>query len=332
MSLYLTYNSSILHSFIKKCSSDGKDKIREMDDKELETMAKLRDAKKAANICITEMLFVSEVIDRLKIDDLYCVSKNFHRIANSLYKQRQFVCAATIAFSCNKPDQEEHNAILKLVAEIYKRIDYLNGVPIPENIKITPIQDYLDLVGCRSFADDVKKQFPAWKDVYQSKDNGQMDNYIATIMSTLAEAGKEEAYKERLAAYVGLVNDKIAKAKAEKKEKVMAYAFNESVNGMSFFKDHFSKGIRTLAGSEKINLSKSAIHYQLNNGNRGKFCVLCCRLVKNNLAFRYMDLNGIENKSFASAGTYQSYEEAVKTMNVIKARYPADRAFDVVCI
>ena len=124
----------------------------------------------------------------------------------------------------------------------------------------------------------------------------------------------------------------VYKVKEDKRVEKAAYALNESLNGILLFREQFFKGIRTLKGSKEINLSPSAVHYQLAKGNRGKFCILCCRLVKSRLAFRYMRSNGKESPSFSSVGLYQSLEEAGKAMDEFKQMYPADRAFEVVCI
>lgn len=330
MSCYLTSKDLILHDFLKKGQKQSK--IRTMTPEELETVMQLREIKKAVNLCMTEMLFIVKCISRLEINELYWISNNFHRIIHSLHKQRDLISAVSAAFSYRKPEPKEFEVITRFIKDIRKRIDFLNSVPVPENLKLTPIQDYMDLIGCKNFIDEVKRVFPTGKDLYESKNDGRMDDYMESIVSALENAGKQEAYKERLEAYISASNDRINKVKEDKRAEKAAYALNESLNGILLFREQFFKGIRTLKGSKEINLSPSAVHYQLAEGNRGKFCILCCRLVKSRLAFRYMRSDGKESPSFSSVGLYQSLEEAGKAMDEFKQMYPADRAFEVVCI
>ena len=97
------------------------------------------------------------------------------------------------------------------------------------------------------------------------------------------------------------------------------------------FRELFLKGIRTLEGSSKINLSATAVNSQLKRGNRGKFCILCCKFTQGKLRFRYMLANGNDSQSFQNVGLYTDLQEAVTAMSGFQKMYP-DRAFEAVRI
>lgn len=328
-SLYLSSKDFALHEFLRKAKQGGN--LRNLTPDEMNLYIELREVKKAANLCMTELIFTKHVINRLKISDLYWVSNNFERITKSLFKQRDLIRAVSASVMRRKPKPEEKAAIAGLIKDIRKRIDYLNSIPIPENIRLTPIQDYLDLTGGKSFIDEVKTEFNGAKDLFESPENGRMDEYIAGMMDTLKKAGKAEAYKERLAAYTKRAQERLAKDKAEKEAEKKAVALNESINGIDLFRESFFKGIRTLEGSSRINLSATAVNSQLKRGNRGKFCILCCKFTKGKLRFRYMLANGNDSPSFQNVGLYTDLQEAINAMNGFQNMYP-DRAFEVVRI
>lgn len=329
MSLYLSSKDFALHDFLRKAKQGGN--LRKLTPDELNLYVELREAKKAANLCMTELIFTKNVIRRLNIYDLYWVCNNFERITKSIFKQRELIKAVSAAVMRRKPEPEEKEAIAGLIKDIRKRIDYLNSIPIPENIRLTPIQDYLDLTAGKSFIDEVKTEFNGAKDLFESRENGRMDEYITEMMDTLEKSGKAEAYKERLAVYTKRAQERIEKAKAEKEAEKKAVALNESINGIDLFRELFFKGIRTLQGSSRINLSATAVSSQLKRGNRGKFCILCCKFTQGKLRFRYMLANGNDSPSFQNVGLYTDLQEAVNAMNGFQKMYP-DRAFEAVRI
>lgn len=330
MSLWLSSSDFDLQEFLRKAFAKERE-LRKLTPDEFGVVVELREIKKAANLCLTEMCFTKEVIFRLRIYDLMWVKNNFERMIHSLTKQRDLIRAVSKAYSGLKPEEKELKAIQKLISDVKKRIAYINAVPIPENIQLTPIQDYLDLIGGKSFVDEVKTAFPAAKDLFESRENGQMDDYISEMMDTLENAGKAEAYKERLAAYTKRAKERIEKDKAEKETEKKAVALNESINGIDLFREQFFKGIRTLQGSSRINLSATAVNSQLKRGNRGKFCILCCKFTQGKLRFRYMLANGNDSPSFQNVGLYKDLEEAVTAMSGFQKMYP-DRAFEAVRI
>ena len=330
MSFWLSSSDFDLQEFLRKAFAKERD-LRKLTPDEFGVVVELRKIKKAANLCITEMCFTKEVISRLRIDALMWVKNNFARMINSLIKQRDLIMAVSKAFSGLKPDEKELKAIQKFVADIKKRIAYINAVPIPENIRLTPIQDYMDLVGGDNFINEVKTVFPMSKDLYESQKDGSIERYINEMMETLEKAGKAEAYKERLGAYVEIANEKKKAREREKTMEKQAYALNEAQNGILFFREQFFKGIRTLNGSANIGLSASAISHHLKQGDRNKFCILCCKFSQNRLQYRYMMANGTFSKSFLNCGLYDTFQDATSVIANYVNLYP-DIAFEAVSI
>lgn len=332
MGLYLSSNDWVLHEYIKRAFAPEEKTVRKMSPEEFKTVLELREVKKAVNLCMTEMVFTKAVIYKLKINDLMWVMNNFGRIISSLGKQKEFLNAVSAAYSYRKPDADEKKAVEKVIADILKRIEYLNKVPIPENIRLTPIQDYMDLLGADTFIREVKTVFPASKDLYQAQRNGEIEKYISDMLDTLKQAGKADLYKERLGAYVSMIQKRKEKAEAEKEAEQFEIAKHEAENGIDLFRELFFKGIRNIQGVEKIGLAKTAITHHLIHGHRGKFCILCCGLAKNGkLMYRYMKKSGEASKSFQGCALYNDLAEAGEALKGFQTIYP-DRAFTAVAI
>ena len=330
MSLWLSSSDFDLQDFLRKAFAKERE-LRKLTPDEFGVVVELREIKKAANLCITEMCFTKEVIFRLRIYDLMWVKNNFERMVHSLTKQRDLIRAVSKAYSGLKPEEKELKAIQKLISDVKKRIAYINAVPIPENIRLTPIQDYMDLIGGDNFINEVKTVFPMSKDLYESQRDGSMDRYINEMMESLDKAGKAEAYKERLGAYIKIANEKNEAREREKAMEKQAYALNEAQNGILLFREQFFKGIRTLNGSAKIGLSASAISHHLKQGDRGKFCILCCKFSQNRLQYKYMKANGTFSPSFQNCGLYDTLQDAASVMSGYVRLYP-DMAFEAVAI
>lgn len=332
MELYLSSKDWDLHEYVTRANAREDRTVRKLTPAEFETMLNLREDEKAINLCMTEMIFTKAVIYKLKINDLIWVMNNFGRIISSLGKQKDLLYAVRASFSYCKPDADEMKAIKKLSEDIRKRIDYLNKVPVPENIRLTPIQDYMDLLGADTFIREVKTVFPASKDLYQAQKNGEIEKYITDMLDTLEQAGKADLYKERLGAYVSMVQKRKEKAEAEKEAEQFEIAKNEAENGIDLFRELFFKGIRNIQGVEKIGLAKTAITHHLIHGHRGKFCILCCGLAKNGkLMYRYMKKSGEASKSFQGCALYNDLAEAGEALKGFQTIYP-DRAFTAVAI
>ena len=330
MSLYLSSHDYYLHEYLRKAFLKDR-KMRELSPEDFGKYMELREIRKAANLCMTEMIFTKFVIRRMKIKELEWVTNNFERMTKSMYKQRDLVSAVISAFSCYIPDDNELKAIDNFIQRIKTRIEFVNTVPIPENIRLTPIQDYMDLIGGDCFINEVKTEFPMSRDLYESQKNGKMDAYLSTIMETLEKAGKAEAYKERLDEYIRVASKRKEAQEAEKEAEKTAFNLNEAKNGILLFREQFFKGIRTLDGSAKIGLSASAINHQLKHGNRGKFCILCCYFSRGDIRYRYMRGNGTFSPSFQNVGLYETLEDACQVISDYVQLYP-DRAFEAVAI
>ena len=332
MSYYLSSKDLQIERYLTRAQAREDRTVRKMNPEECTIVFEYREIEKAINLCATEMIFTKTFIYRMNINDLMYVANNFGRIISSLLKQKSLIKAIRAAFTYCKPDEDERKAIERVLKEIRERIDFLNKIPVPENIRLTPIQDYMDLLGADTFIREIKTVFPTSKDLYQAQKNGDIDEYVSGMMDTLKQAGKEEAYKERLAVYVNMIQKRKEKAEAEKEAERLAVSVSESKNGIDLFRELFFKGIRNIQTVEKIGLSKSAIAHHLIHGHRGKFCILCCGLGRNGqLIYRYMKKSGEASKSFQGCALYNDLPEAEEALKGFQKIYP-DRAFTAVAI
>lgn len=330
MGLILTAKDKIVNDFLTR-SQKQIGNLRQLDSDEINICMDLRRVKKSANVCMTELCFVKEVIKRLNINDIYYVVMNFERIIHSVYRQRNFMHALFCAISQTKPSEEEKNAIKSSISKFYKRIAFINEVPIQENIKLTPIQDYLDIVGATNFMEEIREIMPTGKEIFESITNGSMDSIISNMMTTLKNEGKDELYKARLAEYTKMVRVRHEKEKEERSKERTAKAKNEAENGIGLFKELFCRGIRNLKTEKLIHLEERTIRVHVNAGHRGKFCILCCGYKNGKIIYRYVLDDQRLGKFFANVSLYETINDANEAITSLLRVYP-DKAFTPIAI
>lgn len=330
MDIFLNKSSIILHGFLKK-ESEKKRPVRRLSDGELALYHELRELRKEANICITEMLLISRIVKAMNEKDMMWIFNNFQRMTHSVKKQKDLLSATIAAITGLKPNDEELAAIKKLVTDFQKRIQFLNAVPIPENIELTPLKEYIELIGKDRFIDDLRREFHTGFDMYDSVHNGKLEEYVSEILLMVHNAGKDELYKERLAKYVEIANARKKKNEREKEEERIAKAKNESRNGIDLFMELFFKGVRTLQGCSKIGLGEQSIRRAVSQGHRGEFVILCCGFARDKLYYRYLRDNGALGNTFGVAGKYKQKNEAEERMRRAESMNP-DKSFMVVAI
>ena len=188
MGMYYSKYDYVLKNYLSKSKSKNRP-IRNLEAEEWDIAHDLRQLKKSANLCITEMILVKQIIMRLKVSELYCITQNFERMTKSMLKQRDLISAVSASFMGYKPDEEELKAILTLIKDVEKRIHFLHAVPIPENIELTPLKEYIEIIGSSHFVDEVKKEFPTGADMYNSQGDGTLDAYVDRILDRLEAEG-----------------------------------------------------------------------------------------------------------------------------------------------
>ena len=315
--------SQILHDFLAR-SQNGNATLRQLTNEETEIVLDLRKIKKSANLCMTEMMFVKEVIKRLNITDLYWVVMNFERIIHSVYRQRNMAHAVFAAVSHTQPSDEEKKSIHYFISSFEKRISYINEVPIPENIKLTPIQDYMDIVGASNFLEEIRTLLPTGKDIFDARTNGTMDNLISHMMQTLSDAGKDRLYKKRLDEYVDIIRKRAEKDRAERLEERNRKRKSESENGIAVFKELFCKCVRNMNSEKKINLSENAIRSHLNAGHRGMLCILSCGYINGKYSYKYVSDDQRLINRFGDVSLFGTIDEANKAILTLQSIYPTN--------
>lgn len=329
MSVWLSETDKVLHKYLDRAK---KQHVRQLSIGESSLVLELRQIEKDMNVCVTEVILVKQMLQAMKIKDLFWIIQNFERISKSLIVQRKLVTATRLSLMAVKPTTEELTAIFKLKPDVKKRIEYLNAIPIPENVRLTPIQEYIELIGKKSFADVIRKKFATAKEMVDFQENTeQMQAYIDEIFETVKQAGKENEYVSRLDEYIQTAKQKQADLRAEKAAERHQEAVREGQNGMNYFREHFFRGIRTLEGDETIHLSPQAISTHMAQGHRGKFCVLSCGYVNGRLIYRYAKEDGELKNNFVGIGIYPTYDNANQAVAKLQELWP-DRVFEAVAI
>jgi len=331
MGLWLRETDRILHEYLKKAAY--REKCRALEPDEMQMVLELRETEKQMTVCVVELITMQEILRAAGEKEIYWITNNLHRMIRSLIGQKKLVSAIRLSvMGTVAPEEKEKDAIRKVMRDIHERLRYLHAIPIPENLRLTWIHDYLEVTGETDFAQVIRRKYPTMRAMVDlQEDQEALGRFLEEMRESLIRAGREDDWKDRLREYIWINQKRDAEEKARKAEEKRKEAERESMNGMNVFRQEFFKGIRTLEGSKAVGLSRQAVHNHLAAGDRGKFVVLCCRYSMGRLLYRYVKADGELKTSFAGVGMWDTYQAASEALPALRGRWPGS-TFEVVAI
>ena len=307
-----------------------RDKVkRRLSADELEWINTIRVLNKEINVLIVEMITVREVLEAINEPKIFYVSQNFRRIIFSLIRQRDFMSALRHTIMSTIPKPEEIPDILNSLKKIRERIIFLRKTVIPENLQLTPIQEYVEIIGDQDFIDDIRRRFDNTFSMYEANTgkNEEIKTYAADILLTVHDKGLDDRYKARLQKYIEAEDNRIKKAKLEKQKAMEEKDILTAKYGMEDFREMFYEGLRTLNGNDKIMMSSTSVYAKIKNG-RNVFVILCCYTFHRKAIYRYVGMNNEIVKKFSSARIFKDKSEAYDVLSEMEKAYPS-KIFDV---
>lgn len=321
-----TNNHYTLKRYIKRSITEKNEK-NNFGREEMALYMDIRNAIKKESILITEMITLRQMIDKFQRKELYYIINNIQRIVLSLRKQRMFVVVVKIAFETTKPKKEEWDAVADLVKSIDHRIEYLNSVPIPENLMLTPMWEYIQILGgMENFHKDVYKVYQNYKSMIDDRYEGweMTEDYVNNIMSVVKEHNLDTVYLERLNKYIQKDQEAREKRKKEQETERIQKEKNDTMHAINDFSKAFRKCLIGLQGNEQIHVGSRAIEQRLGRHDRNCAVILCCYInQKKRMSYSYVTNNeGYTHCKFSAAKTYKSIEEAEKFADEFNRKYP----------
>ena len=302
---------------------------------DVELMLEMRTRAQDMNVLIADVLTVTMVLKRLGDKRVYAITNNLFRVVMSLQRQRDKVYATLACFKRLKPEEYERKFISDLCSACVKRVKFIREKILPENISLTPIEEYLELAGSESLTDDIFKTVGGRQKLAELMKDGKQDDameaYAAHILDVVAKAGKADVYQGRIAKWYArserIRSDREKELETEKHEAEL----EKAEEALGQFREALRYAVRELTGRDDAGCPKQTLEKRLAQGARGKWVLLRCETVYWKQTRRYYTEKGDWNARFLHAKLFASEREAQAVLEAEKAANPW-KAYDCVKI
>ncbi len=302
-------HSHALDTFIREASALPEKPIVSADNMML--FMKFRSAICEMNFVMAQLITVYQLIELLDKKEFKYIVGNIHRIINSLVKHRNFLGLVRDAVSRKSVDPAVKAACSYEINRADQRCAYIRASALEENIRLTPINEYIEIVGEKSLLSPLKEIASSKEAMKDLQCNDKLSAFAKHIFDTVTEAGKENLYKQRLFSYVEKRDKEVKAYKDEKRAEKNKQLADIAYAGMNKFHDLLSNAFYCRSGCEEIGISSSnALHAMSSLENR--YIILRCDLSPaGRYRFRYVSKNGSAISQFSQAPKFQTHEEAV---------------------
>lgn len=297
----------------------GRDK-RTLTHTEKENVMKMLGVFKKSGILITELLMLKRMMHRID-PNLSPVERNIEIVVNSLSKQRELMWTTIRAYEQCKPEPETLKAINQLLIDVTKRQTYIRDTVLMANVGLTPVKEYIDIVGEKDFISDLRKHFPELKDVF---DESRFERYICLVVYTVDKHGKLDDYKPRLAAYLES-EKRIAEAKQKeqeerkRKEEEAEHAVSEEL--MNYFRNRLIHCINRGMNDDRIGFAYRTFEGAVRTYGRERYIVLVAYFGHGSARYRYLSHDFALRPSFGGS-CFCSKEDAEQMVQMYAEKNP----------
>ena len=321
-----------IYGYLERAKTNRERKaLRALSSDELEWINTIRKRTKDLNVLVMELITIRQLLRKMKEPKLFYITQNLNRIMFSVIKQRDFAVALKHTIATTEPLPYEIPLVKEFLTKVNTRISYLRNSVIPENLRLTPIQEYLEIVGAKDFSEDIYSRFGSGIGVFDANTdrNDELEQYMMDILLTVHEKGLDDCYRERLNSYIEQEEKRIQQKKIEAKQEKLEKDIALSKDGMDAFQRMFHKGIRTLKGSEKIHMGFWSIEQKISEYGRDAYFVLCCYVFQGRCIYRYVGEDNNLVTTFFKAKAFKDGFEASDVMAELEKQHP-EKLFDAV--
>ena len=310
------YMNTVLHKYLDRAEKNRPIE-RGLSSGDADIVIDLRLVRTKMRALMAECIAMKTILERVS-PDLKQIAGNMEVMCWSLNKQKELLGATILALKSTEPDQKERESIAYLVVSVKNRINWVRKI-INENITLTPVKEYLEIVGSSSLFQDLHSYFPDYK-MFQNAES--IAEYAEHILSVVQVNGKDNEYAARLDTYLAARNhreDRVKKEKTQQKEK----AINDEHDVAERFLFAFSNRLHYCINSET---EDPKIGYFLRSAQgkiiklHGMAIVLRVAFIKGQPRYTYLSGDGQWTSHFASAKIMDK-EEAEKSANAWYERH-----------
>ena len=298
--------------------------LREMSDVESGVLGAIDKQKKELSKLLMELITISQLLKRFTIQVVgthYLVC-NMENMSRSVRKQRDKLMLVRKFFLYVKPSANELMSIRVMIEEISKRIRHIRVHVVPGNLELTPIKEYMEIKGIKSFTDDIYAYYGSSKAVYEASINDQHVTYADMIFETVAKAGKLGGAAERLAGFVDSEKARVYKQRQENTAFKIRQKHDAATNGMTLFTQNLYRCVRTLEASKPYGITGRAVSEKFSRNIPDECIILCCYELKGgHFVFRYINAEGGQECFLKEAHIFSS-DEAKEMVGSLGVKFP----------
>lgn len=325
-------SSAHLEKYLDKYTQVKFRKIRQMSPEELDVYGALDVAEKDFNVLTTELFCTLAILRTLENADMEYIIVNLRRIVNSLVKQRNKIFLVRKALSTYAPEPEEFTDIKYFRKACDERIRFLRVTVLPENLKLTPIAEYLQIIGKDSMREVLLDRFKTGHALYamnSGEDPESLNAFVSEILQTVSDAGRLNEYEIRLKEYIDIVDSRRQKKAEEDAARKLQENLKIAQDEMLNFQRLFHNAVFKWKSCEKIHMGKRTIESRINRYGRGIFFILCCYVARGRVVYRYIGSSLRLGIGFATAHVYKEEADAKDDLETLRKANP-DKVFEII--
>lgn len=315
-SIKLYANDIILDKFIQSATSgdtESENTLRDVST-DIVIMNKLRSLRREFGYLIIQLVCVVHILNRL---DIELPAKNINRAIGSLRKQRKFISLARDSYKKKAPSEKEITAFKALITSCEKRLDFVRQTILEENLKLTPVMEYLEIKGC-SLKEDIMNHFNDIEAIINAEDDDYAP-YVEEILQTVKVNGKADAYMVRLAEYQRIEAARQKRIDEERNDRKNEREKAVSEDGMTIFISHFRDCLYYMRGDAVIHLAMPGLRNALQLHDRlHSWVVLVCSCWAGKPVYRYAYTSGNLANNFSSGVMFDSEAKAKKVAELLR--------------
>ena len=323
--------SDALDKFLSKSPHTSKF-VRKLTPEEFERITTMSKLYRDMNSLLTQLITIRTLITAIDNQSLLAVKGNICRMVDSIMKQRDKIYATKATFAVICPTPFESKAIEDLIAKSKQRIEFLEQTIIPENLRLTPIYDYLQIKNM-TFKEEIKSRFVTQSELIEAMhDKEILSAYIAEILDTTAQIPNANAYQTRLSDYLSArdkrnntLSDQYEQRDAEIKR------INILKDYMTTFQSAIYSSVYSLRENILIGIKDKGLRSFINANGRDASMLLCCYMYGNKPVCKYVTTDGKLTEHLTHRCSFKTKAQTEQIKTTCATQYPT-RLFDIITL
>lgn len=273
------------------------------------------------NFFMAQLITIQLILSKISRKDFHYLICNTSRIVKSLLTQRNLFSMMRNAASSMVVDPSTKSAFSYMINRANSRCKYLRETVIPDNLSLTPIKEYIEIVGDDSFLSAISKFAKDTKGLLDFQNSGGLDMFADDILETVNKAGKGDVFRERISAYNNKRVQQDSSVKTEEFERKSKEKEELAYAGMRKFHSLLNRAIHSRQSCVEIGFMPTNIGRTISK-LMNTYIILRCS-VNNAGAYCFHYITRAENVTynFAQARKFLTFNEAEDCVNRLSSMH-----------